>query len=91
MSDTTRDLALALGAHELARREAVERELRRVFTERTNAVLAPAGYRLANGAERGAAFRWLRIDDREMDGGLCKVWVVALNAAEGTVATGGSS
>lgn len=72
------DLALALGARELARRDAFENEMRRAFTERTNATLAPAGYRLANGAERGAHFRWLRIDGRATDGGLCKLWVIAL-------------
>lgn len=73
-----RDYVLALGAGEVAQREAWERENDRVFTARANSRLAPQGYRLANGDEAGAHFEWLRVDDRGLDGGHCKVWVVKL-------------
>lgn len=78
MSRFGREYVIALGAAEVAQREAAARENDRVFTARADARLAPQGYRLANGEEPGVHFAWLAIDDREIDGGRCQVWVVKL-------------
>ena len=76
--DEEREMILALGAAGWAQMCREMKALGEQTTERQNAVLAPQGYRHAKRDEPGAHFRWLKIDDRAEDDGLCKVWVVAL-------------
>lgn len=74
------DYVDAIGVVEcLARaRESIESD--RLFKEKVNPMLAEqGGYRLANAVdEPGAHFAWFVIDDRPMDDGKCKLWVVKL-------------
>ncbi len=73
-----REMILALGAAGWAQMCREMKALGEQTTERQNAMLAPQGFRHARRDEPGAHFRWLKIDNRVEDGGLCKVWVVAL-------------
>jgi len=73
------DVVAALGPIECARREREEAELSRAFGLRTAPILARQGFRWAECADAaGARFEMLRIDDRTIDGGFCKLWVVPL-------------
>lgn len=71
-----RDLARALGPTEVGRRAAEDRASWAAWSAQVAPLLAAQGYRLAVGEEPGARFAWVKIDDREIDGGLCKLWVV---------------
>lgn len=71
------DYMQAFGVAEYARWRREEGERQRAFALKTDALLAPRGFRLAKD-ESGARYEWLRIDDRKVDDGLCKVWVVPI-------------
>jgi hypothetical protein len=68
-----------LGAAECARREREFEAGSRAFTLRTAPVLARQGFRWPEREdEPGARYELLRIDNREIDNGYCKLWVVPL-------------
>ncbi len=71
------EYVMALGAEEWARRKREDRAAGAAFEARLAPVLAEQGYRWPRDGEKGS-FVWLKIDDRTIDDGLCKVYVVAL-------------
>jgi hypothetical protein len=77
-AESIREWHLAYGAAETARRmrEDVENGARNLVD--FDRVLAPQGYRCGIGHEAGAHYAWVKIDDREIDDGLCKMWVVRI-------------
>lgn len=68
----------AFGAAECARRARVREEESREWVAQVTPLLAAQGYRIGGENDSAARFVWLKIDDRTIDGGLCKMWVAPL-------------
>ena len=78
MSDLDREMVAALGVEEWSRRKRETAADWVAFEARTAPLIAEQGYRWPNFVGEPGVFVWLKIDDRTIDDGLCKVYVVPL-------------